>query len=270
MNNMNYHDKKNAENMVKLREIMTTLPHFCREFFLGIKDTTSTRTRLAYAYDLGIFFEYLHENHPVFKKCDITEFELKWLDEVTSLDITEYLDYLSYYTKDNDAITNDERGKQRKLASLRSFYKFFFNHELIQKNPAALVSMPKLHKKEIIRLDSDEVEDLLAILLLPNFFSGDLANPESIALGEHLGGPDHFVRNGLRNKNPILQPVVHFLESQGFEMGGVIGIIVFEGERGDIIEAFHHAALVIKVRKTQRTHDGSHTLLLAEGYHGLQ
>ena len=93
MNNMNYHDRKNAENTLKLRELMSTLPHFCREFFLGIKDTTSTRTRLAYAYDLRMFFEYLHENHPKFKGMEITEYDVKMLDEVKAIDITEYLDY---------------------------------------------------------------------------------------------------------------------------------------------------------------------------------
>ena len=179
MDNLNYHDKKNAENMVKLRELMTTLPPFCREFFLGIKDTTSTRTRLAYAYDLRLFFEYLHENHPRFKNCDITEYEVKWLDEVKALDITEYLDYLSYYEKDDEAITNEERGKQRKLASLRSFYKFFFNSEIIEKNPAALVSMPKLHKKEIIRLDPDEVA-----LLLDHVENGDKMTKQQAAFHE--------------------------------------------------------------------------------------
>ena len=168
MGNLNYHDKKNADNMIKLRELMTTLPPFCRDFFLGIKDTTSTRTRLAYAYDLRVFFEYLHENHPRFMKCDITEFEIEWLDDVRSMDIIEYMDHLSYYEKDDEAITNEERGKQRKLASLRSFYKFFFNSEMIQKNPAALVPMPKLHSKEIIRLDPDEVA-----LLLDHVENGD-------------------------------------------------------------------------------------------------
>ncbi len=168
MNNMNYHDQKNAENTLKLRNLQATLPPFCRDFFLGIKDTTSTRTRLAYAYDLRIFFEYLHENHPTFKNTDITGFEVKWLDDVRALDINEYLDHLSYYEKGDETVTNDERGKQRKLASLRSMYKFFFNHEMIEKNPAALVDMPKLHKKEIIRLDPDEVA-----LLLDHVESGD-------------------------------------------------------------------------------------------------
>lgn len=179
MNNLNYHDKKNADNMIKLRELMTTLPAFCRDFFLGIKDTTSTRTRLAYAYDLRIFFEYLHSNHPKFKNTEITEFELEWLDEVKALDINEYLDYLSYYEKDDDAITNDERGKQRKLASLRSFYKFFFNSEMIEKNPAALVAMPKLHKKEIIRLDPDEVA-----LLLDHVENGDMLSKQQARFHE--------------------------------------------------------------------------------------
>ena len=56
---------------------------------------------------------------------------------------------------------NDERGKARKLASLRSFYNYYFQKELIQTNPPSLIPMPKLHEKEIIRLDADEVAILL-------------------------------------------------------------------------------------------------------------
>lgn len=159
--NLNYHDKKNAENTLKLREILNTLSPFCKEFFLGIKDTTSTRTRLAYAYDIRIFFEYIHENIPRFKNTEVTDYDISILDDIKPIDITEYMDYLSYYEKENEQITNEERGKQRKLASLRSFYNYFFRMEKIEKNPAALVSMPKLHNKEIIRLDPDEVAMLL-------------------------------------------------------------------------------------------------------------
>lgn len=160
-NNMNYHDKLNVNNTKKLRELLNTLPSFAKEFFLGIKDTTSTRTRLAYAYDLRIFFEYIHESMPKYSKYDITELPISILDEIKPIDIIEYLDYLSYYEKENEEITNEERGKQRKLASLRSFYNYYFRAELIEKNPASLVQMPKLHKKEIIRLDPDEVAILL-------------------------------------------------------------------------------------------------------------
>lgn len=47
------------------------------------------------------------------------------------------------------------------MASLRSFYNYFFKQELIETNPAALVPMPKLHEKEIVRLDPNEVAILL-------------------------------------------------------------------------------------------------------------
>lgn len=167
-NNLNYHDQKNADNMLKLREITSTLPSFCRDFFLGIKDTTSTRTRLAYAYDLRIFFEYIHDNINDFKNTDIIDYKIEMLDKIKAIDIIEYLDYLSYYEKDSEQITNEERGKQRKLSSLRSFYNFYFRNEMIETNPASLVQLPKSHKKEIIRLDPDEVA-----LLLDHIENGD-------------------------------------------------------------------------------------------------
>lgn len=159
--NLNYHDQKNAENTLKLRELQKTLPAFCRDFFLGIKDTTSTRTRLAYAYDLRVFFDYIHENIGKYTNTDITSYNISILDDIKPIDIIEYMDYLSYYEKEDGQISNEERGKQRKLASLRSFYNYFYRNEMIEKNPAALVQMPKLHKKEIIRLDPDEVAMLL-------------------------------------------------------------------------------------------------------------
>ncbi|MCR5356086.1 MAG: tyrosine-type recombinase/integrase [Lachnospiraceae bacterium] len=159
--NRSYHDQSDINNTMKLREITATLPPFCREFFLGIKDTTSARTRLAYAYDIRIFFEYLHEVNPVCKKTEITDYDVSLLDMIKPIDIVEYMDYLSYYIKDGEEYTNDERGKQRKLASLRSMYNYFFRTEKIEKNPASLVQMPKLHSKEIIRLDIAEVARLL-------------------------------------------------------------------------------------------------------------
>lgn len=157
----NYHEQVNVDNTLKLRELCAVLPHFCREFFTGIELTTSTRTRLAYAYDLGVFFDFLHENNAYVRKQEVNELRLDILDMITATDIEEYLSYLTFYIKDGKEYTNDERGKARKLSSLRSLYKYFYCHEKIQKNPSALVSTPKLHQKEIIRLDPDEVARLL-------------------------------------------------------------------------------------------------------------
>lgn len=157
----NYHEEVNIKNTVLLREVLNTLPAFCKQYFRGIQEYTSSRTRIAYAYDIRVFFEYMHENNSYCKAMDITSFPLSILDQITREDIEEYMEYCSYYVKEGKEYTNDERGKARKLSSLRSMYNYFFKSELIEKNPAALVSSPKLHEKEIIRLDIDEVAILL-------------------------------------------------------------------------------------------------------------
>lgn len=157
----NYHDEQNKQNILKMRAVLNTLPPFCKTFFRGIEEYTSTRTRLAYAYDIRLFFEFLHEKNSICAKMEITEYPLSLLNELTRMDIEEYLEYITLYQKDGKDITNDERGKARKLASLRSFYNYFFQNEMIEKNPASLVPLPKQHEKEIIRLEPNEVAILL-------------------------------------------------------------------------------------------------------------
>lgn len=49
----------------------------------------------------------------------------------------------------------------RKISSLKSFYNYYYRNERLQTNPASLVQLPKLHEKDIIRLDIDEVALLL-------------------------------------------------------------------------------------------------------------
>ena len=160
-NNQNYHEQENKKNILLMREVLATLPPFCKRFFRGIENQTSARTRLAYAYDIRLFFEFLHETNGVYRKIDIVDFPLSIMDEIGKEDIEEYMEYLSLYVRDGQEITNNERGKARKLAALRSFYNYYFCSELIKSNPASLVPMPKLHEKEIIRLDPNEVAILL-------------------------------------------------------------------------------------------------------------
>ncbi|MGB8453868.1 MAG: tyrosine-type recombinase/integrase [Anaerocolumna sp.] len=156
-----YHDKKNIENTLRLRDIIAELPRFCGDFFRGIEPTTSSLTRIAYAYDLRVFFQFLYNSNPSFKNKPIRDLKVEVLDQIKPIDIEEYLEYLSFYKKDELEHINQENGKKRKLISLRSFYNYYFKKELIKFNPAALVDIPKLHQKEIIRLDIDEVAKML-------------------------------------------------------------------------------------------------------------
>lgn len=156
-----YYEDVNIKNELKLRNMLAALPRFCKQFFIAIEPETQSRTRIAYAYDLGCFFDFIHENNPVYKKLNIADFPIELLDQITPMDIQEYLYYLKVYEKDGVAHTNDELGLKRKLSSLRTFYNYFFNNDLILTNPAVKVKMPKIHEKTITRLDVDEVSKLL-------------------------------------------------------------------------------------------------------------
>ena len=160
-NSRNYHDEQNNINTMRMREVLATLPPFCKQFFRGIQEYTSSRTRLAYAYDLRVFFEFLHAENSVCANMEIENFPIAMLDQITREDIEEYMDYIAYYEKKGKEYMNSERGKKRKLSALKSFYNYFFCSELIKTNPAALVPLPKQHEKEIVRLDADEVAILL-------------------------------------------------------------------------------------------------------------
>lgn len=156
-----YYEEQDQKNIEKIRHIQEQLPSFCKSFFHDIADYTSTRTRVAYAYDLKVFFDFLHENNAVCRKMEVTEIPLSILDNITKDDILEYLDYMSLYDKEGKTITNKDRGKARKISSLRSFYNYFYRAEKIEKNPASLIPVPKQHEKEIIRLEPQEVAILL-------------------------------------------------------------------------------------------------------------
>lgn len=160
-NTDNYHDEQNRQNILKLRAVIDTLPPFCKMFFRGIEEYTSPRTRLAYAYDIRLFFDFLREKNSICANMEAREISVSILDRLTRMDLEEYLEYMNLYEKDGREITNEEKGKARKLAALRSFYNYYFQNEMIEKNTAALIPLPKRHSKEIIRLEPNEVAILL-------------------------------------------------------------------------------------------------------------
>ena len=159
-----YHEQVDIMNTLKLRELISDLPPFTQLFFRGIEPTTSSRTRIAYAYDLHVFFDYMIQYHPSFQGLARTEIPVELLDEVRAVNLEEYMDYLKFYRCGEDRNlerVNQERGIIRKISSLKTFYNYYFRKEMIRTNPAALITLPKLHEKEIIRLDVDEVALLL-------------------------------------------------------------------------------------------------------------
>ncbi len=128
-----YHEEAAIKNTRKLREVLTTLPGFARDYFRALEITTLAKTRISYAYDIRVFFCFLKEENVYYKNKEIRDISLADLEYLKSVDIEEYLEYLKYYTdKDGKTHTNGERGIHRKLAALRSFFSYYHKRELIQ------------------------------------------------------------------------------------------------------------------------------------------
>ncbi len=156
-----YFKKRNKDNNLKLKELLKDLPAMCQEFFVGVENRTSALTRVGYAYDLRIFFDFLTKEIAEFIDRDPKNFNIDDLNKITATHLETYLSYLGYYTFNGKEYSNDERAKSRKLAVLRAFFKYFFNKDKIISNVTTKVSLPKLHDKSIIRLEVDEVVHLL-------------------------------------------------------------------------------------------------------------
>lgn len=161
MKPQSYYDELSMQQTLKLRELIRTLPPFAKEFFRAIDTTTQVRTRIAYAYDLRVFFHFLMDENPVYKNYTVIDFKPADLDRIESVDLEEYMEYLKTYVCDDKRMQNTERGIFRKMSSLRTFYAYYYKRQLIKTNPTLLVDMPRIHEKEIIRLEADEVASLL-------------------------------------------------------------------------------------------------------------
>ena len=163
MKSLPYYDDLTARQKIKLRELIKTLPPFAKEFFRAIDSTTQVRTRIAYAYDLRVFFHFLIDENPAYRNYSVLDFKVSDLDKIESVDLEEYMEYLKVYISEEQHkhMQNTEQGVFRKMSALRSFYGYFYKRQLIEKNPTLLVDMPKIREKEIIRLEADEVASLL-------------------------------------------------------------------------------------------------------------
>ena len=157
----NFYHERNLNNLEKIDDLLTDLPLYVEDFLRGVETRTSTLTRLNYCYDLRIYFYFLCERK--FRGKAVSEITLEDLGSVTDTDIEIFLHWLSHYKYMGRRLACGERAQARKLSTVRSMYKYFFNKGLIEVNNTTKVSTPKLHEKEIIRLEGDEVSDILEV-----------------------------------------------------------------------------------------------------------
>ena len=156
--------QKKKDYTQKLRTMLQELPKFAGSYFRAMEPQTSVLTRYGYAVDLRNFFRFCVEELPNFQGKSPADLTLADFGSITAMDIEVFLEHVSLYTGlDLRERENNERAKARKLSAIRSFFKYYHKQQLIENNPAALVDTPKLHEKAIIRLEANEVADLLDI-----------------------------------------------------------------------------------------------------------
>ncbi len=107
--------------------------------YLEVERNASSYTIKDYGTDLRDFFDFLKD---------------KGVPSVDYLDIRRYLVCLKEQQYEKSSIS-------RKLACLRSFFKFLVRENLIKTNPASGISTPKRDKKLPSYLELTEVEHLL-------------------------------------------------------------------------------------------------------------
>lgn len=161
MKTTSYFEQQKKEKTKQLNDIIKKLPPFAVDYFNYIDQGTSINTQVAYAWNILLFFEFLSKSNPTYKDYSLRNFKISDLEKLTPSDIEEYKRYLKVYEHEGKELTNSERGISRKMSALRSFYGFLHKREYISHNPTTFVDMPKIHQKEIIRLDPDEVAILL-------------------------------------------------------------------------------------------------------------
>ena len=160
----NYFIDRNRKNLRKLNELLDELPSFCSIYFVGVASRTTPLTRINYARDLKIFFTYLYNFERTFFNKSNQTIQIEDLNKIDSLMIERFVSYLMSYDNEEGVVrSNADRGLARKLSSVRSFFQFMFDKDLISANVVTKVKMPKIIKKDIIKLEEDEVEDLLKV-----------------------------------------------------------------------------------------------------------
>ena len=158
-----FYEEQNIEITKKIRELLKELPPYITTYFRGRDQSTTPKTRLSYAYDLRVFLSFLITCNPTLKGKLPKEVPLETLDQLELVDFEEYMEYLKFY---NDPFTgiackNGPLGIARKLATVRSLFSYLYRHNMISRNETAKITLPKTHDKEIIRLEPDEVAQLL-------------------------------------------------------------------------------------------------------------
>ena len=160
-NGSTYSRSEDIKYALKLNQLLDSLPRFCVDYFNSLEFTKQPRTKIAYAKDIKVFFEFITNAHGSLSGMNIRDISVDDFDKITGDDISDFLRHCKVYEKNGKVKTNGERAIKRKLCSLRGFFGYYYRHGKISSNPSVMVDMPQIHDKAIIRMEPNEVAEFL-------------------------------------------------------------------------------------------------------------
>lgn len=155
--NNDFFGNKNLNLVIKGPESLTD--------FLSYLETIkgkSPNTIIGYRTDLILFFKFLKAyKRGLPKGVELLELDISDLDDnfVKEVQLRDLYAFLSYVEQVRD---NGNYAKSRKVAALKSYFKFLQNKiKIIKENPAADLETPKIEKRNPIYLTLEESIKLL-------------------------------------------------------------------------------------------------------------
>lgn len=144
---------------------MTNLPVLVNDF-LSYMETIrgkSKNTIAGYGYDLSVFFKFMKIRRNIVEPdTDVNEINIADIDEYTirTITLSDLYAFLSYTA---NTLDNKNQARARKVACLRSFFKYLHGKaKVIDDNPTLDLEPPKINSRHPIYLTLDESKHLLA------------------------------------------------------------------------------------------------------------
>lgn len=159
----------------KLRERLMRLPEFVADYIFHLEyRKKEIRTRIEYAKDIELFFEFLLIEGLAKGKA-INDISPSDLNKLKPRDIGSFLGYLTRYKKTFTTttgkikvqeFTNSNAGKSRKIATLHEFFSYLVENELIEKDVTKKIDV-KVDSKASIknRLTPEDMEKFYNTIL---------------------------------------------------------------------------------------------------------
>nr|WP_127836387.1 tyrosine recombinase XerC [Clostridium prolinivorans] len=160
MNYMKY--KHNIDDIIIHNELPSCLIGFLN--YLEIIKGKSPNTIQAYKFDLVLFFRFLKiykkmiptDSNIEFNNIPIDDIDDDFMNKIKLTDLYAFLSFVEKYRN------NSSYARSRKVASLKSFFKYLTNKaKIINENPALDLESPKISKRHPAYLNLEESKKLL-------------------------------------------------------------------------------------------------------------